>query len=391
MNTPHISYKMHGLCFILTALIMISILFWDKNLGQQFNPTYCLAKFFSIAPMLFLGTWTLVKRRIHPDLFQLYGLILFFYSWYGTTYIHWTYIYAFLQTFIVLSYFSSGKLSLYFINSAFGLTLALQVISSQNFLKSSPTDLKGHFFLTTVIFYIICLLSHIMIFRFRSRIDILNEHFIMIGKRCSLLVQDMRSPLNRLLSQLQNLKGLEGAESLIKDTQKISNLLTCIEAISGPREEIKKTFRPFQWQELKEEITEDFTHYLNELKIDLEFINFQGHFQGNRPLFYRLFKALIINAVEKIGHQSQRSLITISLSAMDGFVVVKFTNTNSTIAKHHLSDVFNPYVSSDLNTFNKGIGLYIVKQIVMAHDGSISVVSQHHATTFLITLPTPYP
>ena len=74
-------------------------------------------------------------------------------------------------------------------------------------------------------------------------------------------------------------------------------------------------------------------------------------------------------------------------------VVVTVHNKGNPIPPDRLQDIFNPFKQLDLGSTRPkdarsiGLGLYIVKAIVTAHEGTIDVESNEHGTTFTLSLP----
>ncbi len=82
--------------------------------------------------------------------------------------------------------------------------------------------------------------------------------------------------------------------------------------------------------------------------------------------------------------------ITIDINSDEKDLNITFADNGCGIDEKHLSHIFTPFYTDNNGTDNNGtgIGLALVKQIIMAVDGSISVKSKKgEGTTFSITLP----
>ena len=84
--------------------------------------------------------------------------------------------------------------------------------------------------------------------------------------------------------------------------------------------------------------------------------------------------------------------VTVQVSAHDERVIYSVENPGTPIAEEHLPRLFDRFYRVDPSRQrkgeNSGIGLAIVKSIVRAHHGKISVTSDTIATRFIIELPT---
>jgi signal transduction histidine kinase len=102
------------------------------------------------------------------------------------------------------------------------------------------------------------------------------------------------------------------------------------------------------------------------------------------------FDALIENAVQ---HTQERATIEVGVRRNGETAVVSFRDTGSGIAEEDLDRIFDRFARADpgrsRHTGGFGLGLSIVRAIVEAHGGSISVRSRvGEGTTFTVELPT---
>lgn len=115
-----------------------------------------------------------------------------------------------------------------------------------------------------------------------------------------------------------------------------------------------------------------------------------GQFDGAR--LEQVFSNLITNAIQ---HGSKGTPITVNLVGECDHVVVSVHNDGVPIKPDDVPHIFNPMTRYSRHAASSrgphsglGLGLYIAKEIVTAHHGSISVSSTaEQGTTFIIDLP----
>ena len=83
--------------------------------------------------------------------------------------------------------------------------------------------------------------------------------------------------------------------------------------------------------------------------------------------------------------------IIISAEEKDNNVVISFQNKGNTIPQQKLSTIFEKFYrlgeARSSNTGGSGLGLAIAKEIVTAHEGTITAYSENNTVIFVITLP----
>ena len=91
---------------------------------------------------------------------------------------------------------------------------------------------------------------------------------------------------------------------------------------------------------------------------------------------------LLVNAVK---HAPETSAADVSLFAADGDAVLTVHNVGAPIPPELLPHLFEPFRRGDQR--NVGLGLYITREIVVAHRGSIEVRSTQGGTTVTVRVP----
>lgn len=110
---------------------------------------------------------------------------------------------------------------------------------------------------------------------------------------------------------------------------------------------------------------------------------------GDGTLLARLFDNLLNNAV-KYGNDGK--MINVILNAEETAVTIQVINFGSIIPANELNTIFEKFYrmeqSRSTQTGGTGLGLAIAKNIVDAHNGSITAESSLNGTIFKVVLPT---
>lgn len=109
---------------------------------------------------------------------------------------------------------------------------------------------------------------------------------------------------------------------------------------------------------------------------------------GDADKLARVFNNILKNA---IAYSDENSVIDISARQQNKNIVITFMNQGNPIPQVKLDTIFEKFYRLDsarsTNTGGAGLGLAIAKEIVTAHDGTISVESNLENTTFTVKLP----
>ncbi|HEC89624.1 MAG TPA: HAMP domain-containing histidine kinase, partial [Thermoplasmatales archaeon] len=110
---------------------------------------------------------------------------------------------------------------------------------------------------------------------------------------------------------------------------------------------------------------------------------------GDPDRLSQVFKNLITNAIKF----TDRGSITLSAKKNKNNIEIYVRDTGIGIPKGELNNIFKKFYQVDMKekrmAEGTGLGLYICKEIVEKHNGSIHVESSPgEGSTFIITLPT---
>ena len=104
------------------------------------------------------------------------------------------------------------------------------------------------------------------------------------------------------------------------------------------------------------------------------------------------FEQILTNIIENAAkYGDENSTIVINADNSDNSVLIKVTNKGIEIKQEDYEKIFTKFSRIDNPLTRKvqgsGLGLYITKNLVEKMGGKITVKSEHHTTTFEITLP----
>ena len=106
---------------------------------------------------------------------------------------------------------------------------------------------------------------------------------------------------------------------------------------------------------------------------------------GDPDRLEQVLTNLLDNAVK---HSAPHGEIVVSVAQDAGSVVLRVTDRGSGIPPEHLPRIFDRFYSAPGSPGGMGIGLYVTKELVTAHRGEISVISEVGAgTCFEVRLP----
>jgi signal transduction histidine kinase len=115
--------------------------------------------------------------------------------------------------------------------------------------------------------------------------------------------------------------------------------------------------------------------------------------EGRRPIqvdggrFSQVVQNLVGNALQ---HSPSSSAVRVRLAHRDQHIELSVHNTGAPIPEHLRAHLFEPLERPSRAqdpTHSVGLGLYIVSEIVRAHQGTINVDSTDQGTVFRVSLP----
>jgi len=214
------------------------------------------------------------------------------------------------------------------------------------------------------------------------------------------VTHELKSPLASIQLYLETLSSRKVSPErqrafialMMKDTNRLKNLIDSILDISIIEQ--KKMAYNYHVLDIEPLIRELREGALDQFKLPGETIGISGSApcQGviDRDAFKIVFDNLVDNAIKYTVGQVQ---VTVRISCSEKEILIEFSDRGIGIRREHLQKIFNKfyrvYDADSPNIKGTGLGLYMVKEIIRYHGGTITVSSKgkNAGTTFRITLP----
>ncbi|NTW72786.1 MAG: HAMP domain-containing histidine kinase, partial [Eubacteriaceae bacterium] len=209
------------------------------------------------------------------------------------------------------------------------------------------------------------------------------------------VAHELRTPVTTLQSHLEafidgvwepDQKRLRG---LHEETVRIGNMINDLEKLSRYDYEARLDLSNFDLADILQSIQEMYGIKFSEskkiLKVDSEHLPFTGDKD-------RIKQALVNLLDNALKYTKEKDQVEIRAFLEKRNIVIEVKDTGTGIREEHLPYIFERFYRADdsrnRSTGGSGIGLSIVKSIVEAHGGTISVTSKpEEGTCFRITLP----
>ncbi len=219
------------------------------------------------------------------------------------------------------------------------------------------------------------------------------ERLALLGELAAEFAHEIKSPLSVITMQAALLQRQLGAEDqevaqdmarIIKQSKRIGEMAQNLLEYSRRAPLTRETVDIHQV--IEESLA--FTSYL----LTRKGITVERHFDHNLPpisvdpaQMEQVFLNLIVNAVQATSYEDT---LTVSTRQVGDEVHISFADTGCGIPAENLDKIFEPYFTTKTRGEGTGLGLYVCRNILTKHGGTIEVESEVDVgTTFTIKLP----
>lgn len=212
-----------------------------------------------------------------------------------------------------------------------------------------------------------------------------NENDIILSK----FIHELRNPLTALYSTLQL---MESSNPELKEVKywptlqyNVEDMIALINEFSSFSKADSPTFDEFEPKTFFQRLSLAFAASIGDSEVEFTSkINIPySKITGDKTKLQEVFSNLLKNAYEATSPQGQ---IFLEVKKKNDRIIVLVKDTGCGMDEKQLKTIFEPFVTYKKN--GTGLGLAICKQIVEAHQGTISVKSiVGVGTTFTVEIP----
>ncbi|MCU0352372.1 MAG: PAS domain-containing sensor histidine kinase [Cytophagales bacterium] len=205
---------------------------------------------------------------------------------------------------------------------------------------------------------------------------------------------DMRAPLTSVLGLVelfQNENDEQDREEYVqligKSVQRLDQLLVNITQYAKNKKlEIKR--QPIRFEALVNDLVDGLKFSKNAQDIDFQITVAQsGEFQGDEERLRSVVGNLLSNAIRYRSPHGQ-SFVRVNIQASAAQADITVSDNGIGIEPEYQAKIFDMFFKASVQSAGSGLGLYIVKETVLAMDGTIGVESvQGLGTTFTVKIP----
>ena len=219
-----------------------------------------------------------------------------------------------------------------------------------------------------------------------------QERLSTLGKFSSFILHDIRNPISVLrglaemiIMHLDDKERIErNAQKIVQETDRLNMMVS--ELLDYSRGEIRLNMSIIElnkfFKRISDTIREKFRARNIEIHID---ISFTGPVIMDDQRMFRVFLNLADNARKAM---PRGGIFSIKVSKVDEqSILITVNDTGVGMSPEIQTKIFEPFFSLS-NDGGTGLGMSIVKSVIEAHNGDLSVTSEpHKGTTFTIRLP----
>jgi len=204
------------------------------------------------------------------------------------------------------------------------------------------------------------------------------EHLSAIGEMTAGVSHEIRNPLGIIKSSAQLLKKkMEKVDAqsaipdiIIEESARLDNIITDFLNFARPQ---RPDFHPCRIENIIEKNIAYLSPQIEDgnFKIIRDISDALPELSADSAMLYQAFLNILINAFQSL---KQNGLITIKIKSVSGHIVINFIDNGEGVPEDILKKIWTPFFTTkDTGT---GLGLGIVKNIIEAHHGTITISNE---------------
>lgn len=216
-----------------------------------------------------------------------------------------------------------------------------------------------------------------------------KERLTLLGQMTSSFVHEFRNPLTSIKGFIQLLRAEHPELSYLNivhsELEQLNMRISEFLALSR-KDEAERSFVIFSLDKLIDEVITFL--YPSIVDINVQVItNIENNILilGQIEEIRQVLLNIVFNALDVLGATPNPAISITSHQNDANVVFIKITNNGPQISEDLIEDIFKPFMTT--KAVGTGLGLFVCKQIIEKHNGTLFCESTPSQTTFTITLP----
>ena len=216
-----------------------------------------------------------------------------------------------------------------------------------------------------------------------------KDRLTLLGQMTSSFVHEFRNPLTSIMGFIQLLQAeqpeIKYLDIISKELDQLNYRITQFLNISK-KETLKSDTEIFSMNDLVKDVIEFLYPSVLEVNASITYnIPDDAMISGSEEEFRQVLLNIILNALDVVADIPSPS-IYISGVKSNGYLILNISNNGPKIPIEVLPTIFDPFITTKES--GTGLGLFVCKEIILKHEGSITCHSTDSLTTFSIKLKT---
>jgi signal transduction histidine kinase len=219
-----------------------------------------------------------------------------------------------------------------------------------------------------------------------------DDRLTLLGQMASSFVHEFRNPLTSITGFIKLLQrdnpGLNYLDVITHELEQLNFQISQFLLVSK-KEVIGKEKEQFSFLDLVKEVEMFLYPSIADTNVLVE-INIDSSIQliGYRDEFKQVLLNLLMNSIDALKLECIGRKIAINGYFQEDDIILAIQNNGPMIPSELLLSIFEPFVTN--KKLGTGIGLFVCKQIIEKHHGTIHCTSTKERTSFRIQLPNTY-
>ncbi|MDQ0219940.1 GHKL domain-containing protein [Peribacillus cavernae] len=216
-----------------------------------------------------------------------------------------------------------------------------------------------------------------------------KDRLTLLGRMTSSFVHEFRNPLTSIMGFIQLLQaehqGLKYLQIISRELEQLNDRITQFLHLSK-KEWTDSEADIFSLKDLVNEVIEFLYPSILEVNASIS-CNIIGDIliRGSKEEFRQVLLNIILNALDVISDVGYPSIYICASEKPTGYMTLNIANNGPKIPEEIIPNIFDPFITTKKS--GTGLGLFVCKEIIEKHHGTLSCSSSDALTTFSIFAP----